>query len=602
MKLPSISQAYTNALTTFKRFPFVILTVLVGTTSSLILIEYEGANGPTVLIPILFGAVLGFPFLAGIALTAERWKWGTMRSAGAQLAGAVLLVLYAMTVPQDMSGTPAIHVLRLLMFTAGATLFAITVPFLKQRNELVYWNFCKTLFIRVITSGVFAVVLWAGLAIALAALDNLFGVEFHERLYGEMWVFINGVFSVWFFLAGVPKEMEGVDEDSEYPKGLQILAQYILVPLVFLYFIILYVYLGKIILAWSWPQGWVSRLILGFIATGIAAMMLVHPIKERPENSWLRTASRWFYLVIIPLTVMLFLAVWQRVSEYGITEGRYLGIAVVVWLVLFVSYFLFSKRKNILFITASLGAAVMLVSFGPWGMFSVSEKSQVNRLKDLLTEHHVLVDGMVRSSHDPVNSDASRQIISVIDYLSEFHGFEAIQPWFNEELKRDSTGKGDAYMDAASVAQLMGLKYSRVRYGAVDEMITFTADRNSAMNIGGYDRLLRAQRNSIGAAAEQSIDDGITYHFEHELNIMLVTIGKDAQPSGPVRIDIKSLCGTLIARYGNASADNIPPDQMAVTAEGGRVKVFLSTIRLERKEGIPRIIYLEAQIAYDIER
>ncbi|MBP6673183.1 MAG: DUF4153 domain-containing protein, partial [Bacteroidetes bacterium] len=317
----------------------------------LLLIEFNETPGPSVLIPIIFGAVLGLPLLTGLALTAERWTLGRTVSLGLQIMGVILIGFYTTTVPQDLSGVPAIHTLRLLMLMTGAVLFGLTLPFLKAWSESAFWNFCRVFFLRIITTGVFAVVLWAGLAIALAALNKLFGVEFQERLYGELWVFINGVFSVWFFLAGIPPGSDGPDEPTEYPKGLQIFAQYILVPLVFTYFIILYIYLGKIILAWTWPEGWVSRLILGFIATGIAAMMLVHPIKERTENSWLRSASRWFYGVIIPLAVMLTLAVWQRISEYGITEGRYLGLAVVVWIILFVSYFLFSTKKNILFIT-----------------------------------------------------------------------------------------------------------------------------------------------------------------------------------------------------------------------------------------------------------
>ncbi len=600
MKLPSITQAVVNARTTFMRFPFVIVNVILGTVSALILIDYEGASKPTVLIPMLFGAVLGFPLLTGLALIAERWKVTRQVSLGVQLIGVILVVTYAATVPQNLTGVPVFHIMRLMMLTIGMILFGISVPFMRNRNELEFWNFCRALCVRAVTSGAFAVVMWGGLAIALAALKNLFGIVILDKRYGELWILINGIFTTWFFLAGVPNETVPDDGQREYPKGLKIFSQYILFPLVMIYFVILYAYLGKIIMAWDWPQGWVSRLILGFIAAGIASMVLVHPIKERPENIWMDRAARWFYVIILPLTVMLFLAVWQRVSEYGITEGRYLGLATVVWLCITAPYFIFSSKKNILFFTSSLCAVVFMISFGPWGMLSVSETSQVNRLKGLLTEQHILIDGKIKSGHDSVNSAASRQIISIIDYLSEVHGFESIEPWFTEDLHKDSTGTGDEYKEPSMVAALMGIPYSRTRYGGEEEMITLSADRNGELNIAGYDRLLRGQRISSGPSEENFPDEGISYRVDDDLNVLTVTLLNNKQAIDSVSINVRALCDSLMGRYGKASAENIPPEQMSVTAKGknAAVKVFLTNIRLEQPEKTQQIVYFDALIAY----
>ena len=222
MKLPSISQAVADARRTFVRFPFVVLDAIVGTGCALILIDYEGPPGPTFLFQIVFAAVFGFALLTGLAITAEKRKWSTSVSLGAQLAGVVLAAVYSLSVPQEMTGAPNIHIIRLVMLTAGWVLFAFAVPFLRHENELGYWNFCKTLVMRVLTAYLYTVVLWAGLAIALAALDNLFGVNIPGKRYGELWVLINGVFTTWFFLAGVPEDLESLDAMTDYPKGLKI--------------------------------------------------------------------------------------------------------------------------------------------------------------------------------------------------------------------------------------------------------------------------------------------------------------------------------------------------------------------------------------------
>lgn len=600
MKLPSISQAAIDARDTFARFPLVLLMAVVGTACAVRLIDLEGSAGPTVLTQIVFGAVLGLPLLAGLALASERWMLGKPAALGLQLAGILLVGLYSTTIPRDLEGAPGVHIFRLLMLVLGTTLFAVSVPYLRRGNELGYWNFCKTLFIRGLTACLYAAVLWGGLAIALAALDNLFGVDIPEKRYGELWVLVNGIFTSWFFLAGVPKDLAKLDATTDYPKGLKIFSQYILFPLVLIYFIILYAYLGKILLAWDWPQGWVSRLILGFIATGLASLLLVHPIRERVENAWIKTAARWFYPVIIPLTVMLLLAVWQRVSEYGFTEGRYLGIATVVWLCFLTPYFMFSKKKNILFLTASLCVVVFVVSSGPWGMFSVSENSQVNRLKELLVSNRMLVDGRVQSKHDSLEFETTREISSILAYLSEIHGFGAIQPWFDESLKQDTAGDGDTYKDPAVVAKLMGVTYVRGWQEPAGGTITLTTDRDRALEIDGYERLLRGQRILPGVADREFPEHGIAYRIGQDLSAITFKVWDDTIPADSLHLDLNPLLDKLIAEYGKSSTDKIPPEKMAIVAasQNATIKLFLSTLRIRRQNGKSEVISFEAEIAY----
>jgi hypothetical protein len=600
VKLPSITQAVADARRTFVRFPLVLLAAIVGTACALILIDYEGPPGPTFLFQVVFAAILGFPLLTGLAITAEKRKWSKSVSLGAQLTGVVLAAVYSLSVPQELTGAPNIHIIRLVMLTAGWVLFAFAVPYLRHENELGYWNYCKTLVMRVLTAYLYTVVLWAGLAIALAALDNLFGVNIPGKRYGELWVLINGVFTTWFFLAGVPEDLESLDAVTDYPKGLKIFSQYILFPLVLIYLVILYAYLGKILLAWDWPQGWVSKLILGFIGTGISSLLLLHPIRERTENIWIRKASRWFYVIILPLVVMLFFAVWRRVSEYGFTEGRYLAIAVGLWLCIVVPYFIVSKKKKILFIPTSLCVATFAVSFGPWGMFAVSENSQVTRLKELLTKNNILVDGRVQSKHDSAQFEATKQISSIISYLSDIHGFDAIQPWFGESLKSDSAGNGSTYKNPAVVAKLMGIEYVRVWQASAGGAMMLMADREGALAIDGYDRLLRAQHVFSVVTKREFPEQGIAYRIGEDLSKMMITVSRDAKIIDSLQIDLQPLVNKLLADYGNASTERIPTEKMSVIAasQTTKVKVFFSNIRIQRHGAEAKVVSYEGDIAW----
>jgi len=600
VKLPSISQAVDDARQSFFRFPIIVLDAIIGTGCGLILIDREGSQVPSFLFQVVFAAIFAFPLLTGLAITAEKMKWIKSASLGSQLAALILAAVYALTVPQDLIGAPGIHAIRLVMLTTGWILFAFSVPYFGHESQLGYWNFCKTLVMRILTAYLYTFVLWAGLAIALAALDNLFGVNIPGKRYGELWVLISGVFTTWFFLAGVPEDYASLDTQQEYPKGLKILSQYILFPLVLIYLVILYAYLGKILLAWDWPQGWVSKLILGFIGTGLSTFLLLHPIRERTENIWIRIASRWFYVIIIPLIIMLFFAVWRRVTEYGFTEGRHLAIALGIWLCVLVPYFIISKKKKIIFIPTSLGIAVFLVSFGPWGAFAVSENSQVTRLEELLTNNHILVNGHVHSLHDSLQVDATRQISSIISYLSEIHGYDALQPWFSKSLKNDSVGKGSTYIEPEVVAKLMGIEFIRTWQFSGGGTILLIADRDGALGIEGYDRLLHTSRVFAEMTKRELREQGIVFRIGDDLSKVTISVTDDAKFADSLQIDLQPLVEKLLADYGNANTDKIPPERMAIVAASQRtkVKLFLSSLRIERKEGTAKVVAYDGEIAY----
>lgn len=109
MRLVSIQQVQRDASRAFLRFPFVLIAAALGTISGLILVDYEGPPGPTVLFNILFAAVLGILLLTASTLFAEKRKWGKAISLLVQLACCILLAAYALTVPSDITGAPAIH-------------------------------------------------------------------------------------------------------------------------------------------------------------------------------------------------------------------------------------------------------------------------------------------------------------------------------------------------------------------------------------------------------------------------------------------------------------------------------------------------------------
>ncbi|MFZ5979027.1 MAG: DUF4153 domain-containing protein [Candidatus Zixiibacteriota bacterium] len=598
MKLPSIVQIGTEYIKTIRRFPLVILSAVAGSVMAIILVENEGEPPASILYNILLASILALPLLASLKLTAEKFKLPTAKLWSLQAIGLCLLIAYAFTIPSNLDGAPMFYLFRFFAFALGLCFLFSVLPFSRVGQANGFWQFNKIIVFRIILTGAFAVVLFAGLGLALAALDNLFGMDIPPQRYGELWILINGLFTVGFLLAGIPDDLDALEKVGDYPKGLKIFAQYVLAPLVLVYFVILYAYIAKIIVTWNWPQGWVGRLILGFSATGILALFVLDPIRDQLGQSWLRRAARWYYITLVPLVAVLFLALWRRISEYGLTEDRYLGLAAGVWLAIMAAYFIISKRRNIKIIPASLCALTFLISFGPWGMFAVSEKSQIARLQGFLESNSILVEGSVQKAPGVVSENDIAEISSILWYLREVHGYDGIQSWFSENLRLDST-ETSWFKDAPAVAGMMGFEFDMYSRSGSSGFFSLTVDLKSPVSISGYDHLVQVTYSKSEAVTPPFPINAPCAIMTAPDSIVL-TIPQDTSAFDSLAMDLRPLIDSMTAAYGGIRSQKIPADK--ATAEYAsafmRAKIIMLDLYLERTDDTTAVINYDALIMY----
>ncbi|MDT8323091.1 MAG: DUF4153 domain-containing protein, partial [Bacteroidota bacterium] len=489
MKLPSLQQIAVTAAQTLQRFPFVLLVSAIGTVAALILADDPSEAEPLWAIRVLYGALVALPLVFGLALLSIKRAWRTPLSTTIRAVGVLAGGLYAWSLPENIPAAPDAHSMRLALLIAAAAFFVTFAPWMQRDADNGFWQFNRALFVRAVTAGLFTIVLYGGLALAMAAVENLFELHIPSERYLQLWILHLGIFLPWFFLAGVPHDLESMKQVEQYPNGLKIFSQYVLLPLVGVYLVILLAYSGKIIISWTWPYGWVSRLILGFSAAGLFSLLLLHPLRMREEARWITRAGNWFWTALLPLLVLYFLAVSRRISEYGLTEGRYLGMLVGAWLAVMALHFLFSRGKRITRIPVSLCLLALLLSFGPWSMFSVSERSQATRLEALLDQTGLLADGKIHPAGEKLPVDDAGEINAILQYLFSIHGYEAIEHWFDASLRADAAAR-QAWKSPEDVAALLGIDYVAVRKSHPEDDLRFDAARFTAIDVRGYDRLL----------------------------------------------------------------------------------------------------------------
>ncbi len=600
MKMPSIRELIRDAGATFLRFPFVLAVAALGTVTALILVDYEGPPQPSILFKILLASALGIPVLLSLALVAEKRNWPGARAIALQCAGIVLLSAYAVTVPSDLAVAPASTLIRFIFLAAALHLFAAVAPFASRGEINGFWNYNKTLFVRLLTAFLFAFILWLGLTVALAALKNLFGLEIPSKRYFELWVVISGFLMTWFFLAGVPRDLNALEKVAEYPRGIKVFAQNVLLPLVFVYLIILFAYMGKIVISWNWPQGWVSKLILGYTGAGILSLLLLHPIAGREENAWIRAVSRWFYVVLIPFIVMLFLALWRRVSEYGVTPGRYLAIVLGIWLAAVTAYFILSKAKSIKIIPATLCLVVFLSSIGGWGMLPVSERSQIARLRVQAERWGILVNGRISPVHPRIPKEETTKIRSLLSYLKEVYGYEGIQGWFGASLREDSTKQDGAWKDPSDVCNMMSLEGT----GGIDRTVEFGAAVEGIDQTAGYDHMVRARAILTEEKEATSSVEKIAYRLGPSRRDMIIRVEREGKSAGQVDIDFRPLVRAILRECPDSALSELPPEKLvAESAAGGlSVKAYFRMIEVEIHDTDTTVSSCNGDIFYTMKR
>lgn len=373
---------------------------------------------------------LGIPLFFAATLFAEITT-GRFRKLGIyKLASAVLVVVYLHLNHVNTHGFSQGELgIAYAGYFLAFHLLVSFLPFIKQFNSSVFWHFNKTLFLRAAITALYVGVLYAGLAGALLALDQLLGFEIKPVYYGRLWFYMAGLGSVWMFLAYIPRNLTDTVETG-YPKGLQVFAQYILMPLVLIYLVILYVYGFKIAIIGTLPMGWVSNLILAFAVIGMLALLLLHPLSESEGNKWVNRFTRGFYLALIPLLVLLFIAAFTRINAYGFTELRYALLALAVWLSGITLFMLVTQNRFIWAIPVSLFLIVVWVFFIPGvNLHSISKNSQSARLTQLLKANKMWSDSNTLIPASSALPDSiSAEIYDISEYLSTQHGITGLEP------------------------------------------------------------------------------------------------------------------------------------------------------------------------------
>lgn len=434
MKIFDYDAICQKGIITLKKYPMVLISALVATVMGCIFFHdsFHGYQNDSML-QLSLTACLGIPVFLAISIIMRAKERRSVRALTIILnvIVCVLLSIFYIFAKSDNFE----WYISLLLYAISAHLLVSLSAHIGNPDEMSFWQFNKNLLFRIITSLFFSSVLYIGISLALVATRYLFNINLDMVVYTYTFCIIFGLFNTWYFLSGIKINTIITDVDEsynkfDYPIILKMFTQYILIPLLFVYVIILLCYELKILIEWTLPVGWVSIMILIYSITGIFTVLLSYPASFDREKRLIKLFTKTFYLTLFPFIVLFVLAVTRRFSDYGITESRYVLFVTAIWLTATALYFTLSRKKRIKVIPASLLVICLLISCGPWGMFSVSENSQINRLMSILKDNGVIVNHEIQNSSSICSKDFSN-IYSILEYLKKYHSLEKLTDTLN---------------------------------------------------------------------------------------------------------------------------------------------------------------------------
>lgn len=226
--------------------------------------------------------------------------------------------------------------------------------------------------------------LWGIIYAVVASVDFLFGLSLKEGWYSYPSVF-NWLVITPLLCCSLLSDYSGF---TKVENLLQIVVDRVLSTALVIYAVILYGYIFRILVKWELPNGGVAYMVLAFLCVALVCYLLRLQVKSR-HHEWF---YQFFPAISVPPLVLLWIGIFRRIGEYGITEDRFYLLILAALVTLFVTMLVWERTRRFQLMVLILAASAILFTFIP-GIrardFGI--RSQMSRLEKLLPE--VLEDG-----------------------------------------------------------------------------------------------------------------------------------------------------------------------------------------------------------------
>jgi hypothetical protein len=263
---------------------------------------------------------------------------------------------------------------------------------------------------------------------------------------------------------------------------------------------------------------------------------------------------------------LISVAIATRISEYGVTENRYLVVLATAWLLGIALYFSFRRKTDIRIIPISLCIVSALAAFGPWGATAFARRSQLDRLREMLIADEVMIDGTLERTTKPLPFERKKEISNVVEYVVVYHGADRIRDWYAEP------GRLPDELTAQIATQEMGIEFVS-RWQREPEGYSVGAPAPNPVAVTDFDYVYQLERHASDTARISTMLDGLAELSLEGARLQLAGAG---DPANALGIDLTPMLIKLRDREERGESYGRDETSIETENEHYRLVVYLT--------------------------
>ncbi len=395
----------------------------------------------------------------------------------------------------------------------GLALAIMSAGYIGRRDcDDAFWVFNARVALAIVMSALVVLIFCGGLVAIFASLDYLFEIDLGGEIFQHIWGVGLTLIGPVYGLSQMPATFDDAaglpDDGSATDRAASALINYLIVPLVVAYVVILHLYAAKIAFAWTLPKGQVGQMVLVFALGGTACFLLSRPWRERGMRLTRLFLTWWWAALIAPLA-LLAVGVIRRISDYGVTPERYGLVLIGLWTGVLLFLWLARRRRVASWtIVASLSGLLIAASFGPWGASGISIDSQAQRFEMLLQRNGLLDKGRLATTFDGserITGEDARSGASIVSFLSREKAIDRVRDIFEGHDKNPFSKNAKPWRQAAAINSLFGFNRSALPKGVT--AVNFWSAGKASISLPAATHLSGPHRVN-SATASKSRDSG----------------------------------------------------------------------------------------------
>lgn len=445
----SFEKMYEKLKETFTKFPlsFISAFIVFWVIEFLILQDNFITNYTEELLSKSIFSICLFYFLSiWIYLLSYKQSLSKAKTCIIQLFAILFSIFFFFSFPENLFNNFFIEEITYVIITfIWVISFIFISSFLKRVGKKDtdfndrYYSFFNEISSKILMS----IIVWVSLMllwfVALWSLFSLFELKDildESKTFWTWAAFAISLFAPIYFLYQAWQNSDNLINKITENKFYSFLNNYLALPFIIIYFVILYSYTFKVLLNFSdWPQGIISWMVILFSLFWYLIYIFSYAFEEK--MNLVKVYRKFFPLAVILQTPMLFYAIYLRINQYDLTINRYLVVVFGIFLIVVSLYLLISKKKYIISIPATLTVFIIIISIWPWWVYMLPESRQLNLLENNLVNAKILQNWNVvlPKNENDIENQLSWKIYDEVTYLCEFHGCDSLNRFFPDLIK-----------------------------------------------------------------------------------------------------------------------------------------------------------------------